>query len=224
MKLDFHALSESPLFAGIPEEDLQRLLACVSPKEKKYKRGSIIFCAGDDVRFVYYILSGSVHIINEDFWGNSSIVETMESDTLFGEAYVFSSTQQHLVSVVAAEDLRVFEINPSSLFSTCSKECSQHSQLVQNALFITSEKIVRLTEKLLHIMQRTLREKLLSYLTKCAQKEKSTSFYIPYSRQELADYLCVDRSALSHELSRLQKTGMILYRKNYFELLDVKEH
>ena len=224
MEKIFSTLQKTTLFAGIPQNDLLKLFECIRPRKKEIKKDAFVFHAGDDIRFVYLIVSGSMHIIDEDFWGNSSIVETMESRTLFGEAYVFSSMQNYLVSVVAAEDSLLLEIDPKSLFETCSNGCEHHAQLVQNSIYIVSEKIVRLTEKLGHVMQRTMREKLLSYLTSCAKKEKSNSFYIPYSRQGLADYLCVDRSALSHELSRLQKEGLLRYHKSYFELLDSEMH
>ena len=223
MEKKFLSLRESTLFAGIAEKDLERLCKCLRAKEKTFKYESFIFYEGDAVKFIYFIVSGRLHIINEDFWGNRSIIETMDKNTLFGEAYVFSARKNHLVSVVAAEDSVVLEIDPKSLFEYCSNKCLCHTQLIKNALCIVSEKIVRLTEKIEHIMQRTTREKLISYLSKCVQTEKNNSFYIPYSRQQLADYLCVDRSALSHELSKLQKEGMIQFRKNHFKLLKNRD-
>ena len=219
MKIDFLSLKDSILFADIATEDLKKMVRCISAHEKTILRDSFVFRAGDDVRFVYLIVSGSMHIVDEDYWGNRSIIETMERNTLFGEAYVFSKKENQLVSVIAAEDSIILEIDPVSLFEVCPQGCACHTQLVKNALCLLSEKIVHLTEKLGHLMKRTLREKILSYLSKCAQRSKSNSFYIPYSRQQLADYLCVDRSALSHELSRLQKLEIISYKKNYFELL-----
>ena len=219
MKKNLLHLGENALFANLTEEDLKKLCDCLNAKEKEFKRDSFVFHAGEKVRFVYCILSGSMHIIDEDFWGNRSIIERLQKDTLFGEAYVFSSMENHLVSVIAAEDSTVLEINPEKLFETCANGCICHTVLVRNALSIVSQKIVRLTEKLGHVMQRTIREKLLSYLSVCAQRQKSSSFDIPYTRQQLADYLCVDRSALSHELSRLQDMGLIRYQKNRFELL-----
>jgi len=213
------SLQDSTLFANIAEKDCQKLCTCLGAREIFFERDEFVFHAREDVRSVYYILSGSMHIIDEDFWGNRSIIETLRINTLFGEAYVFSSIENYLVSVVAAEDSSILEINPTKLFKTCSNGCSYHTLLVENVLHIVSEKIVRLTEKLGHVMQRTIREKLLSYLSVCALREKSSSFYIPYTRQQLADYLCVDRSALSHELSKLQKQGMLRYDKNHFTLL-----
>ena len=219
MKTDWLAIKGSPLFYGIGEEDVEKICDCLSAREKRVERDAFVFRSEDKVQRVYLILSGSMHIIDEDFWGNRSIVSTMEKGTLFGEAYVFANKKNHLVSVVAAEDSVVLEIDPESLFETCPNCCDCHKQLIKNALYILSEKIVRLTEKLGHVMRRTIQEKILSYLSKCAQYEKSSSFTIPYSRQQLADYLCVDRSALSHELSRLQRAGMIRYRRSSFELL-----
>lgn len=219
MGTNYLALKNCTLFEGVDEADIQKILVCLAGHERKYERDSYVFRADDKVHFVYLILSGSMNIIDEDFWGNRSIIETMYADTLFGEAYVFANKEKHLVSVVAVEDSVLLEINPEKLFNTCSKGCDCHRRLIRNMAGILSEKIVRLTEKSGHIMQRTLRDKLLSYLSKCARREGKSAFDIPYSRQELADYLCVDRSALSHELSRLQKAGAIEFKKNHFKLL-----
>ena len=216
---DLQFLQEGSLFAGVAAEDLQGLYHCLGARELNAPRDTFVFRRGEKVRYVYYILAGSVHIIDEDFWGNRSIIETMPQGTLFGEAYVFSGMEEHLTSVIAAEDSVILEMAPEKLFETCSKGCSCHTVLVRNALGIVSTKIVLLTAKLGHIMRRTIREKLLSYLSACAQQAQNSAFHIPYSRQQLADYLCVDRSALSHELSRLKKQGVIRYHKSYFELL-----
>ena len=219
MENNYYHLYSNTLFDKIKEEDIEKMLKCLSFRERKIEAESFVFSVGDRVRFVYIILSGSFHIIDEDYWGNRSIIETMRENILFGEAYVFSDRKTQLVSVVAAEDSVLLEIDPVKLFHTCSETCACHTQLTTNALKILSEKIVRLTEKVGHVGQRTMREKILSYLSKCARIEGKSSFYIPYSRQQLADYLCVDRSALSHELSRLKDEGIILYKKNFFELL-----
>ena len=217
--MNLHTLSASTLFAAVSEDELKKLSKCLQARQRTFAREAFILRVGEAVGPVFYILSGSVHIVDEDFWGNRSIIETMERDTLFGEAYVFSGAENHLVSVVAAEPVTLLEINPHKLFESCANGCACHTRLTRNALGIVSHKVVRLTEKLGHIMQRTLREKLLSYLSLCAQRGKTSVFNIPYSRQQLADYLCVDRSALSHELSRLQKEGLLCYQRNHFELL-----
>ena len=218
MDTNLALLQQSRLFSGIDQDSLSKMLTCLAPRQITFRRGTFVFRAEDEIRWVYLILSGSMHIIDEDFWGNSSIIETLPTNALFGEAYVFSSRQCHLVSVAAAEDSVILELDPHKLFVACASGCACHQQLTRNALGIVSEKVVRLTEKLGHVMRRTLREKMLSYLTNCAQKANSPTFDIPYNRQQLADYLCVDRSALSHELSHLQKQGYLTYRKNHFTL------
>jgi len=223
MKNNLFFLGTSTLFSNISEADIEKLCDCIYVKEKNIPRDAFVFQAGDAVRCVYFLVSGRVHIVYEDFWGTRSIIETMNANTLFGEAYVFSGRKHQLVSVMAAEDSVVLEIDPESLFETCPKGCPHHEQLIKNTLRIVSEKIVRLTEKVGHITRRTTRNKLLSYLSSCAGREQSNVFDIPYSRQQLADFLCVDRSALSHELSKLQKQGLIRYKKNRFELLAEHE-
>ena len=217
---NINLLSKCDLFAGLSLDEITNLSGCLSAKQIKLRRNMFVFSAGDSVSQVYLILSGSMHIIDEDFWGNRSIIETMNAHTLFGEAYVFSGRETHITSVIAAEDSVILEIDPKLLFETCPNDCDFHNSLNKNALHILSLKIVRLTEKLGHITHRTMRERLLSYLSQCSRHENSSEFKIPYSRQQLADYLCVDRSALSHELSRLKRDGILRYNKNYFELLE----
>jgi len=212
-------LQKSPLFYDFDEADIKKLCSCLTAREKIAAKDTFVIRAGDEVRYVYLILSGSMYIYDEDYWGNRSIIEKMGEYTLFGEAYALASREKHLVSVAAAEDSVVLEIDPEKLFKTCTKRCECHGSLIKNVADILSEKIIRMTEKLGFISQRTMREKILSYLSHFAVRQRSGSFDIPYSRQQLADYLCVDRSALSHELSRLQKAGVIRYNKNRFELL-----
>ena len=219
MKNYIPILQKTPLFGGCNEEEIQKLFVCLETRKRLLGKGMFVFRANDTPTSIYLILSGSMHIIDEDFWGNCSIIETMKEHTLFGEAYFLSSAKKHLVSVIAAEDSTILEIDPTRLFETCSRGCPHHTRLIQNTAQILSEKIVRLTEKIGHIMARTIREKILSYLSKCARQAQSTSFDIPYSRQQLADYLCIDRSALSHELRKLRDLGILTYHKNHFELL-----
>ena len=213
------SLKKNPLFAGLNEFDIKKLSSCLSADEKTFSRDSFVFRAGSDIGNVYLIISGSMHIISEDFWGNRTIIETIEKNTLFGEAYALSSRNKYLVSVIAAENSVVFEIDSSRLFKACPKMCDCHVLVIENIMHILSEKIVKLTEKDGHLSQRTTREKILSYLSKCALQSQSDAFSIPYSRQQLADYLCVDRSALSHELGKLRALGILEYNKNNFRLL-----
>ena len=216
------ALPSIPLFSGISPADIEKLCTCLGVRQRLVSKDSYVFRVGDSVDKVYLLLSGSLHIINEDFWGNQSIIESLPAHTLFGEAYVLAERPQHLVSVVAAEDSILLETAANHRLGTCPIQCACHVRLADSTLRILSQKIIRLTEKLEHIAQRSMQEKILSYLSQCARETQSTSFRITYSRQQLADFLCVDRSALSHELSRLQKSGILRYHKNQFELLGTK--
>ena len=219
MKKYFPLLLKSSLFTGIDSEEIEKLTSCLNMRVRVVERDSYVFYSGDNVRCVYLILSGGMHIIDEDYWGNRSIIETMPEHTLFGEAYSLSNSKSHLVSVVAASKSVILEIDPVKLFETCAKHCPCHGCIIHNTMRILSEKIVRLTTKLRHVLQRTTREKVLSYLSRCSIERQTNSFFISYSRQQLADYLGVERSALSHELSKLRNDGLIRYRKNHFELL-----
>ena len=217
---NYEAFSRSPLFDKISPEDIQKLCKCIDAKEKHIEKDEFVFRAGDDANSIYMILEGSMHIIDEDFWGNRSIIEAMEAYTLFGEAYAIASTEKYFVSVIAAKDSIVLEMKPAQLFEVCPNGCNCHLVLIKNTMYILSEKIVRLTGKVGHIIKRNMREKILSYLSQCARQSKSSSFDIPYSRQQLADYLCVDRSALSHELAKMRSIGIVRYHKNHFELVE----
>ena len=222
MKETLAALSKNSLFEGIDEVDIKRILDCLSARMRSYKKNAFVFRTNDKVELIYILLSGSAHIIEDDFWGNQLIVETLRAPVLFGEAYVLSGAKKHLVSVAAAEDSNILLINPSRLFEKCPNACACHATLIKNISGILSQKVVRLTQKLLHVAQRTTRQKLISYFSTCSAVQKESAFQIPYSRQQLADFLCVERSALSHELSRMQSDGLIRYRKNHFELLKTE--
>ena len=212
-------LENCTLFTDIGSECFEKLMICLDAKSRAISRDGFVFHKGDGVEHIYILVSGCLHIIEDDFWGNRFIIETLEAYTLFGEAYVLANRKEHICSVVAAEDSLVLVISPDKLLKTCSCACDCHARMIRNTAAILSEKVVRLTEKLGYVVRKTTREKLLAYLSRCAQLTKSNAFSIPYSRQQLADYLAVDRSALSHELGKMEKAGLLRYRKNHFELL-----
>ena len=212
-------LAASLLFREIDHKGIQKLFDCLAVRKRKLKKDEFVFHVGDDVRSIYFLLSGRLHIIDEDFWGNRSIIETMTADTLFGEAYVLSHEKFHLVSVLTTEDSIILEMDPTKLLDTCPDGCDFHTTILRNIAQILSTKIVKLTCKVEHIVQRTTQSKLRSYFSACAIQARNNAFDIPYSRQQLADYLCVERSALSHELSKMRDAGVIRYHKNHFELL-----
>ena len=213
------SLRNNMLFEGISQSDMVRMYNCLSPKKATYKKNDYIFRANEDVGLVFIMLSGSAHIIEQDFWGNQSIIETLQAPVFFGEAYALSGMEKHLVNVVTAEDSDVLLIESRLLFEGCSNACPCHATLLKNTSCILAKKVVLLTQKMIHVGQRTTRKKLISFFSICAARENRNIFTIPYSRQQLADYLAVERSALSHELSRMRDEGFIRYQKSRFELL-----
>jgi CRP-like cAMP-binding protein len=211
-------LKDTELFAGIDEKDIGSMLGCLSAREAEYKKDIYILSAGDNPTEVGIVLSGSVNIINEDYWGNRTIIAKMTSGELFAEAFSCADSGKLPVSVVTAEKTSVLFIDYKRIITTCSSACGFHTSLIRNMLQILANRNISLTKKMGHTAHRTTREKLLSYLSAQAIAAESSSFDIPFNRQELADYLCVDRSAMSNELSNLRDEGVLDFNKNHFTL------
>ncbi len=218
MELSF--LIKTPLFRGILLQELESMQACLHLKEKKYKKNEVIYRAGDTVNDIGMVVQGNVSIEHDDIWGNKSILDTVGPGQIFAEAYACVPESPLMISVVAAGDCSVLFINTAHLLQFCSKACSCHSKLVRNLLTIASQKNLNLSRRIFHTSSKSIRGRLLSYLSFQAASQGSHSFLIPYSRQQLADYLSVDRSALSNELSKMQKEGLLRVNKNQFTILD----
>jgi len=212
-------LKRTRLFAGITESEIGSLLGCLSARLKQYEKGACIFRQGERIGEIALLLCGSLHIQRDDYWGNRSILGSIGEGELFGEAYLTadSSTMQH--DVVAVTDSTVIFFDIRRVLTTCPSACRFHSMVVQNLFFAISEKNRKLVQKLGHMSKRTTREKLLSYLSEQAARSGSAEFSIPFNRQQLADFLSVDRSAMSNELGKLRDEGLLTFEKNRFRLL-----
>lgn len=200
------------------------MLKCLSAVYKKYKKGEYIFRMGDMVTTVGFVLTGLVQIAQEDFWGNRQILGSAERGQLFGESYACVVSEPLMVSVVAEEETEVLLLDVKRILHTCSSSCEFHNKLIQNLLSIMAQKNLMLTRKIDHISKKTIREKVLSYLSYQAKRQGSSAFIIPFNRQQMADYLAVDRSALSAELSKMQKDGVISYERNHFTVYTDVQH
>ena len=200
-------IPDSPLFAGIHPEEKESILKCLSAVEKKYEKGDAVFLAGTAIRSMGFILSGSVDISRDDFWGNRQVL---------GHA---GPGEPLMVNVEAAEKCRILFLDIGKILNVCTPACSHHNRLIHNLLYIMAKKNLMLTRKIDHMGQRSIREKVMAYLSFESEKQKKKTFGIPFNRQQLADYLAVDRSALSAELSRKKKDGLIEFEKNLFTLL-----
>ncbi len=214
-------LKKCPLFAGIEDDNIDKILPCLSAVTRYADKNTFIFSAEENVRAVGLILSGSVHIVKEDFWGRKDILSQLGPGELFAESFSCAQEDKLPVSVLAAEPTEYMLLDCLKIIRTCTSACVFHSRLISNLLQIIAHKNIRLTQKLEHISKRTTREKLLSYLSAESQKAESGKFDIPFNRQELADYLSVDRSAMSSELGRMRSEGLIEYTRNHFILKQV---
>lgn len=212
-------LERSPLFDGIRMEDLSAMLGCIGGRTVWARKGQPIFREGDPANCVGMVLSGAVRLIREDYYGNRSIVAHIGPAELFGETYACAGIASLPVSVVADEDSTVLLMNCRRITTTCSSACEFHNRIIFNLLRLVAEKNLVYDQKIQVTSRRTTREKLMAYLLNQAKLQGSNSFSIPYDRQELADYLEVDRSGLSSEISKLRKEGILESERNRFKLL-----
>jgi len=219
MKKDLEMTKQCLLFAGIDDADLKALLHCLMATRHSYKKNEFVFSAGDAAGSVGIVLSGGVHILQEDYWGNRAILAHVGSKGLFGEAFAFAEADRLPVSVIVVEKTEVLLVDCKRMLTTCSSSCVFHTTLIKNMLKLLAEKNMMLTQKMQLITHRTTRERLMAYLSAQALLSEKSRFTIPFNRQQLADFLAVERSAMSAELSRMQADGLIYTNKSEFELL-----
>lgn len=219
MKKELEILKSSLLFADIDSHDIEKMLGCLSAYEKTYVKDEYVTKVSDRQENVGIVMSGSVNILIEDFWGNRAIFAKLSSGEIFGEEQSCAEYQITPLSVVSAENTDIMFFNYNKLLTTCTTACTYHSRLINNLIKILSGKNMILTQKIEHMAKRTTREKLLSYFSQQALNCGRNTFTISFNRQELADYLSVDRSAMSNELSKLRRDGIIEFSKNKFTLL-----
>ncbi len=216
-------LSNIQLFTGIEEKDIPSLLKCLNTIEKHYKKGDIILREGKTTEYIGVVLNGLAIIEFSDVWGNNNIIGSASTGDIFAESYACLSEEPLMITVTAAEDTSILFMNIGRMLSTCSNSCVFHTKLIRNLLTLTAEKNIQLSRRILHTSSKSIRGRLLSYFSECVKKNGSYTFEISYNRQQLADYLGVDRSAMSNELSKMQKDGLIQYNKNYFKISEIMD-
>ena len=212
-------LSNTRLFRGIGSDELPLLLQCLGAAQKHYDRGETILAEGAPTEQLGMVLTGMAMIGYDDVWGSHSLLGHVGPGEVFAEPYACIPGEPLLISVTASQDTEVLFLNTARLLRTCPSACAHHAALIRNLLAVTSQKNLALSRRIFHTSPKTIRGRLLSYLSAQALRENSRSFAIPFDRQQLADYLGVDRSALSAELGRMRAEGLIRFRKNEFELL-----
>lgn len=211
-------LTNTTLFRGVSSEDAKAMLGCLGAYEKRYEKGDTIFHAGVCAQSMGMVLSGSVNIEIDDLWGNKTILGHVEAGQLFAETYACIPGEPLMVNVVACEKSEVLFLNAAKLLCSCQNSCAHHTKLIRNLLQISAQKNLSLSRRSLHTSSKSIRGRLLSYLSEQAKQNGSCQFTIPFNRQQLADYLGVDRSAMSNELSKMRSDGLLLYSKSTFSL------
>ena len=219
MKNYVPVLKKTRLFAGVAEDDLAAMLSCLKAGTGSCKKGNYVYRQGERVDRLSILVAGKLQIQKDDSWGNRTIVGTVGVGDMFGEEYVAPQSSVLLNDVMALEDSVIVTLDAMRVLTVCSSLCRFHTRVIQNLVFSIPEKNRRLMHKLDHVSRRSTREKLISYLSEEAQLQGSTKIVIPFNRQQLADFLSVDRSAMCKELARMRDEGMLNFEKNSFELL-----
>lgn len=222
--MDYLFLSSTTLFRGITPEEIQTMMGCLQGITKEYPRGSIIHHFGECISTLGLVLSGSVSVENDDIWGNKTILDKIDVGNTFAENYACLPGEPLMVNIVAAEATEILFLNTDYMLRVCSRTCGFHNRLIHNMLTISAQKNLNLSRRSLHTGPKTIRGRLLSYLSHQAVHHGSREFDIPFNRQQLADYLNVDRSAMSNELSKMQKEGLIISERNHFRILNMDVH
>lgn len=211
-------VSQCPLFAGISREDILQMLGCLSGSVRQIPKGSYVFSEGDPARLVAVVLSGTVQIVRDDYYGRRSILAHAEQTQLVGEVFACADVDVFPVSALCVKDCTVLMLDCKRMLTVCSNACGFHNMLVKNMLRIVSEKNVLLSRKIRYMSQKTTQQKLMAYLMDQAKLQGSASFTIPYDRQALAGFLGVERSAMSAELGKLKKAGILDFQGANFSL------
>lgn len=220
--MNYNILSKSPLFANMNEEQIIILLKTITSYVKSFAKDECIYSAGESVNNLGFVLDGVVQIESIDLFGNRSILGISEAGDSFAESYACTKGQPIMVNVIATTPVTILFISIPSLFDS-SKNDKNATLLIRNLLSVTAQKNIKLSMRIFHSSPKKIRNRLYSYFSEQMSINNSRSFSISLDRQQLADYLNVERTALSKELSKMKKEKLINYNKNHFEILVYQE-
>ena len=210
--MDYKFIVGTKLFEGVTVEEAKAMLGCLGAQERAYARGEVIYHAGQHIERMGLLLEGGVNIVRPDIWGNENIIGHILPGEVFAETYACSQRAPMMADVITTMKTAVLFLDVGKVVRSCASSCSHHARL--------ASKNLNLAQKINHITPKSIRERLLSYLSSEAVKQGKKEIEVPFNRQQMADYLAVDRSALSNELSKMQRDGLLSYHKNHFILLQ----
>ena len=222
MKKYSEIIKISPLFKGINENEFESMLSCIGGRFRTYDKGETIIFIGNEMYDVGIVISGEVLVINEDFYGNRSIYMQMKEGESFGESYACAGIEKSPANVVTVTGCEVLFFDIKRSLTTCSSACVFHTRFIKNLLMLIACKNLHLNHKIEFLSKRTIREKLMAYLLEQAKENNSEEFEIRFDRNELADFLYIDRSAMSREMCKMRDDGLITFNKNKFKILNNK--
>ena len=209
----------SPLFDGVKPEDRKTMLGCIGYHIGTFRKGDIVAFEEENIKHIGIIISGAVDMIKEDLWGNKTMLVRMRKNELFGETFACGSDNLSVVTFLVSEDAQILFMPFDRVMHSCTMACVFHHRLIENMVVIIANKNRDLMRKVEVVSKKSLREKILAYLSIQSQSQGSNRFEVPLGRVEWAEYLCADRSALTRELARMKDDGLIDYHRNSFEIL-----
>lgn len=218
MSENFDLLARTPLFTGLRREELESMLACLSARIIQLEKGAPVCLEGDAANHVGIVLLGAVQVVREDYYGNRSVLTVAEPGELFAEVFACAGLETMPVSVLALKHSRIMLLDCKKVLTVCSNACPFHTRLVNNLLRVVAQKNLALNQKIHFMSRRTTREKVMAYLLEQAKRHGSDRFTIPFDRQALADYLGVERSAMSTEISKLKQAGFLDCKGSWFHI------
>ena len=216
---DYICEVNSPLFKGISSEDRKAMMGCIGYHVCSYQKGETVAFEDENIKHIGIVLSGAVDMVKEDVWGNKTMLVRAGKDDMFGETFACGEDNVSVVTFLVSEDAKILFLPFDRVMHSCTMACLFHHQLIENMVKVIANKNRDLMRKVEVVSKRSIREKILTYLSIQAQTQESRYLNLPLGRVELAEYLCVDRSALTRELVKMREEGIIDFDKNCFRIL-----
>lgn len=212
-------LKDLALFRDIAPAEIETMLRCLNSRVRTFKKDEFVFLAGESAPKVGIVLAGLAQVIKENIHGDRLTMRTLGAGEMFGETYASLGVRVIPVSVIALEETRVIEFELKSLVLTCESACAFHRKLILNLMRIIAQKNAVLSEQMYYLSHKTIRGRLEAYLLDCVDKSGSLTVNLPFNRREMAEFLCMDRTAMQREMAKMKEEGVLDYYKNTFKIL-----